>query len=171
VIRVTKDALRRGFEALLHTHDTPRRTAAAFALGVFWGFSPPLGLHTILGLACAFALNLNRLAVLLGVYSNLPWVLVPYYMLATVVGAALIGADLPPGLMAEFRNLLEHFSLSEARQFADRLAPLFWSFVVGSTVGAVMISAVAYQAALTFILANRRRHERVRASQDTTSVM
>ena len=33
-------------EQLLHTHDTPQRTAAAFALGVFFGFSPLLGLHT-----------------------------------------------------------------------------------------------------------------------------
>ena len=59
-------------EQLLHTHDTPQRTAAAYALGVLLGFSPLLGLHTVLGLVLAFALNLNRVAVLLGVHSNLP---------------------------------------------------------------------------------------------------
>lgn len=62
---------------LLHTHDTPQRTAAAYAIGVFFGFSPFLGLHTVLGLCVAFALNLNRVAVLVGVYSNLPWILPP----------------------------------------------------------------------------------------------
>src|SRR5207248_11671647 len=56
---------------LLHIDYTPKRTAAAFALGVFFGFSPFLGLHTLLGVAFAFLLNLNRVAVLLGVYSNL----------------------------------------------------------------------------------------------------
>ncbi len=30
-------------EQLLHTHDTPQRTAFAYALGVFLGFSPVLG--------------------------------------------------------------------------------------------------------------------------------
>ncbi len=50
-------AARRWLEQLLHTHDTPRRTAAAYALGVFFGFSPFLGLHTILGVALAFMLN------------------------------------------------------------------------------------------------------------------
>ena len=59
---------RRWLEQLLHTHDTPRRTAAAFALGVFFGFSPFLGFHTILGIAFAFIFNLNRVAVILGVY-------------------------------------------------------------------------------------------------------
>ena len=42
--------VRAWLEQLLHTHDTPQRTAAAYALGVFLGFSPLLGLHTVLGL-------------------------------------------------------------------------------------------------------------------------
>ena len=66
---------RRWLDQLLHTHDTPERTAAAYAVGVFFGFSPFLGLHTLLGLVVAFTFNLNRVAVLLGVYSNLPWIL------------------------------------------------------------------------------------------------
>jgi uncharacterized protein (DUF2062 family) len=169
MIRVTKEAIRRGLETLLHTHDTPRRTAAAYALGVFWGFSPPLGLHTILGLFCAFALNLNRLAVVLGVYSNLPWIIVPYYTLATVVGAALIGADLPAGLMAQLRGLLEHFTLSEARQILGDLAPLFWSYVIGTTAGALILAGIAYRAALVFLEANRKRLDRIKRYKSDSS--
>ena len=45
-----RDLVRRWLDALLHVDDTPERTAAAFALGVFFGFSPFLGLHTVLGL-------------------------------------------------------------------------------------------------------------------------
>src|ERR687888_1793472 len=89
--------LRRWLEQLLHTHDTPQRTAVAYALGVFFGFSPLLGLHTVLGLVFAFALNLNRVAVLLGIYSNLPWIIAPYYALATTAGAMITGHRVPPG--------------------------------------------------------------------------
>lgn len=163
MIHLTKAALRRGLERLLHTHDTPKRTAAAYALGVFWGFSPPLGLHTVLGLACAFALNLNRVAVILGVYSNLPWIMVPYYMLATAGGAALIGADLPPGLMAQFRRLLENFSFVEAERLLARLTPFLWSFVVGTTIGAAALSLLAYRTALAFVIAHRRHAARAHA--------
>jgi hypothetical protein len=98
--------IRRWLGHLLHTHDTPQRTAAAYALGVFFGFSPFLGLHTILALVLAFALNLNRVAVLLGVYSNLPWILPAYYTLATVAGAALLRVNVPPGLMRELTDAL-----------------------------------------------------------------
>ena len=56
------------------------RYAAADGFGLCPGgvfrLLPLLGLHTVLGLIVAFALNLNRVAVLLGVYSNLPWILV-----------------------------------------------------------------------------------------------
>ena len=82
----SRDARRRWLNQLLHTHDTPQRTAAAYGIGVFFGFSPFLGLHTVLGLIVAFAFNLNRVAVLLGVYSNLPWILPAYYTLATMLG-------------------------------------------------------------------------------------
>ena len=42
--------VRRWLDTLLHVNDTPERTARAFALGVFLGFSPFLGLHTIVAL-------------------------------------------------------------------------------------------------------------------------
>ena len=54
MIHLTKALIRRWLDALLHIDDTPERTAAAFALGVFFGFSPLLGLHTILGIVFAF---------------------------------------------------------------------------------------------------------------------
>src|SRR5207344_1718365 len=89
MIHLTRSLVRRWLDALLHIDDTPQRTAAAFALGVFFGFSPFLGFHTILGVVFAFLLNLNRVAVLLGVYSNLPWIIAPYYATVTLAGAKL----------------------------------------------------------------------------------
>jgi uncharacterized protein len=71
MIHVTRAIVRRWLDALLHIQDTPERTAAAFAVGVFFGFSPFLGLHTVLGVVFAFLFNLNRVAVLLGV--SRPW--------------------------------------------------------------------------------------------------
>ena len=147
---------RRWFDQLLHTHDTPKRTALAYAVGVFFGFSPFLGLHTVLGLVVAFAFNLNRVAVLLGVYSNLPWILPAYYTLATMLGATLLGADAPPGLLRNFREALTDASWGEFRSLAKTLTPLMWSYALGSLIGAVATAAVAYRASLTMIVAHRR---------------
>ena len=148
--------LRRWLEQLLHTHDTPRRTAAAFALGVFFGFSPLLGLHTILGLVFAFALNLNRVAMLLGIYSNLPWILPAYYSLATVAGAAILRVQIPPGLLKELSSALADASWADFRHLAHALKPLVWAFMLGSTLGAVALALIGYRASLTMIEAHRR---------------
>jgi uncharacterized protein len=157
MIHLTRALVRRWLDALLHIEDTPERTAAAFALGVFFGFSPLLGLHTILGVIAAFLLSLNRVAVLLGVYSNLPWFLAPYYAIATMAGAELTGHH-PPSDFREQVGGLFKLSLWQG-DFWHRLVvvmkPLLWPYLVGSTLFAVVIAIAAYQLALAFVT-NRR---------------
>jgi uncharacterized protein len=161
MIHLTRSLVRRWLEKLLHIDDSPQRTAAAFALGVFFGFSPFLGLHTVLAIAFAFLLNLNRVAVLLGVYSNLPWFLGPYYGIATMVGARLTRHRVPRGSGAQLRRLFELSMLDG--EFWHRLfqiiRPLAWPYFVGSTIGALLLAAAAYQVALAFVESRRRLHD------------
>ena len=148
---------RRWLDLLLHTHDTPERTAAAYAVGVFFGFSPFLGLHTVLGVIVAFLFNLNRVAVLLGIYSNLPWILPAYYTLTTMAGAAILRVDIPPGLLRELKAALDGVSWGEFRTLVKALTPLLWAYALGSTIGALALALVAYRASLAMIVAHRRR--------------
>ena len=137
MIHLTRSLFRRWLSALLHIQDTPQRTAAAFALGVFFGFSPFLGLHTVMAVALAFLLNLNRVAVLLGVYSNLPWIIGAYYASTTMLGAAILRTRLPPGFRDRLADLFELSVLQGGfwRELARLLTPLLWPFTVGSTIG------------------------------------
>jgi uncharacterized protein (DUF2062 family) len=159
--------LRLWLDQLLHTHDTPQRTAAAYAVGVFFGFSPFLGLHTILGLIVAFTFNLNRVAVLLGVYSNLPWILPAYYTLATMLGASLLRYDLPPRLLVNLRDSLANDSWGQFGHLARTLAPLLWAYGLGSTIGAIGLAVVAYRFALAMIVTHRRRAAAAHRSEHT----
>ncbi len=151
----------RWLDSRLHVDDTPQRTAAAFALGVFFGFSPLLGLHTILALAFAFVLDLNRVSALLGVYSNLPWIIGPYYAIATMVGAQITRHRIPRGFRGQLRTLFE-LSMFQG-EFWDRLLlvlkPLAVPYTVGSTLGALLLAAAAYQVALAFVTSRRRIHD------------
>ena len=155
----TSPRTRRWLEQLLHTHDTPRRTAIAFAVGVFFGFSPMLGLHTVLGLVFAFAFNLNRVAVLLGIYSNLPWILPAYYSLATLLGASILRTKVPPNLWPDLHAMIADPSWADFRQFGHGLTPLAWAYVLGSTIGAVILALIAYRVSFAMIVAHRRRQE------------
>jgi hypothetical protein len=158
MIGSVREFARRWLALLLHIDDTPRRTAAAFALGVFCAFSPFLGLHTVMGIALAFALRLNRVAVLLGVYSNLPWIIVPYYTLATMTGAVLTRAQLPSGFRASIAALAELPAAEPGfwHQLGIALRPLAWPFAVGSLLGALAIALLAYPLALAFVTSRRR---------------
>ena len=133
-------------EKLAGTSSSPRRTAAAFALGVFLSFSPYLGLQIIIGMSLAFLLWLNRPAVFIGLNANLPWILVPWYTLATVLGGMLLNRPIPPDFRQRFDALMAlSFYTAEFRSHAlDLLAPFFWSFIVGSTIGAAVLGTAAY---------------------------
>jgi hypothetical protein len=161
MIHLTKVLIRRWLDTLLHVADTPERTAAAFAMGVFFGFSPFLGFHTLLAIIVAFAFNLNRVAALLGVYSNLPWIIAPYYAIVTMIGATLLGHKPPDGFKAELAGLFE-LSLFHG-EFWHRLIvilkPLLWPYTVGSLIGGVVMAAIAYPLALAFVTSRRRIHE------------
>jgi uncharacterized protein len=161
MIHLTKTLIRRWLDSLLHIDDTPERTAAAFALGVFFGFSPFLGLHTLLAILFAFLLNLNRVAALLGVYSNLPWIIAPYYWLATLAGAEITGHRPPPGFRSQLRALFELSLLKGAfwHRLAMLMRPLLVPYTVGSTLGACLLAAAAYWVALAFVKSRRRIHD------------
>jgi uncharacterized protein (DUF2062 family) len=161
MIHLTRALVRRWLDQLLHIADSPERTAAAFAVGVFLGFSPFLGLHTILAILVAFLFNLNRVAVLLGVYTNLPWFLAPYYAIATMVGAELTGHHPPPGFRSELGQLFEEslFGGHFWTQLVVVLKPLLWPYTVGSVLCSIVLAAAAYQFALAFVTSRRRIHD------------
>ncbi|HEV2984332.1 MAG TPA: DUF2062 domain-containing protein [Vicinamibacterales bacterium] len=161
MIRLTRALVRRWLDTLLHIEDTPERTAAAFALGVFFGFSPLLGFHTILAIVFAFFLNLNRVAALLGVYANLPWIIAPYYASVTLAGAKITGHRPPPGFQSQIRSLFALSLYEETfwRRLITILKPLVVPYVVGSMIGAVVLAACAYPLALAFVTSRRRIHD------------
>lgn len=163
MIHLTKQLIRRWLDTLLHVDDTPERTAGAFALGVFFGFSPFLGLHTILGIVFAFLLNMNRVAVLLGVYSDLPWFIAPYYAFVTMAAARITGHRLPPHFRSQVIQLFE-LSLFHGefwRRLITILKPLLFPYAVGSFFGALILAALAYPLALAFVTSRRRIHEMI----------
>lgn len=137
---------RRIIEKLAGSTESPRRTAAAFAFGVFLSFSPFLGLQILAAIAAAFLLRLNRLAVFIGLCMNLPWVIVPWYTAMTFVGSLLLNQPIAEDVGARFEALMEmsFWTMQFWRAARDFVAPFFWSFLVGSTVGAALLGIAAY---------------------------
>ena len=107
----------------------------------------------------AFLLNLNRVAVLLGIYSNLPWILPAYYTLATWLGARLLRVKVQPRLLRELTAAFADAQWADFRRLAHTLTPLAWAYVLGSTIGAIVLAVIAHRVALAMLIAHRRRLE------------
>ena len=132
--------LRRLAQLVLRVEGTPTRVALAFGTGIFLAFFPIFGIHTLMALGLAWALRLNRVAVLAGTFMNNPWTIGPMYTAGTLVGCALLGAS-PTRLSAV------DWSLSGPALYAsavDSFRPLLWPFVLGNLVVGAAAGTVSF---------------------------
>lgn len=146
---------------LLHIEDTPERTALAYSIGIFLGFSPFLGFHTLTGLAIAFLFGLNRVAILLGVWSNTPWWIIPYYTFSTWVGMWLTGFRIESLALREVLRLGidQGFFASEFWNCLSSQWGLLLSFNVGSLILATLLALAAYPLSLKWIKFYRKKRK------------
>lgn len=133
-------------DRLLHLHDTPRRTAAAFALGVFFSFTPFIGLQILVSFGIAFLFGLNRLAVFVGLNANLPWIIVPWYAGTTIAAAHAMGIAIPDDVSSQVGALFGYglFTRDFWTHAMGIVRPFLVPLIVGPTVGAIPIASLAY---------------------------
>jgi uncharacterized protein (DUF2062 family)/SAM-dependent methyltransferase len=97
--------LRGLWRQLLAEHAEPERLGVGVAVGVLIGCSPFFGLQTLIALAAASVLKLNKLAVLLGAQISIP----PFTPLVIFLGAQsgelLLHGHLLPLTVAQIRHL------------------------------------------------------------------
>jgi uncharacterized protein (DUF2062 family) len=150
-----RNALARLAAYLSRLPDTPERTALAFGIGAFLGFSPFLGFQTLVGLGVAYAMGLSRVAVVAGTWVNLPWIVPFYYVLATEVGARLLGLEPPSSLSADMKAVFTEsgFGLGAFRQLFELLRPMVAPFTLGSTLGGLVIGLTSHRVILVLLRA------------------
>jgi uncharacterized protein (DUF2062 family) len=159
----TRAILRQCQSTLMTAHEPPQRTALAFAIGVGLSFSPLLGLQIALAVLLCWSCRLNRLVLLVGLCTNLPWLMAPYYAATTGTAAWLMGIASPAALASEFAGVFAHsvFSAAFWAEVVSVLWPLFWPFVIGTSAAALIMAAAAYWLALAIATAARARLEHV----------
>ena len=131
---------------VLHIQESPQRTALAFALGVFIGFSPVYGLHTAMVVLCTWLFGLNFLAMLTGALINNPWTLVPILGATYWTGALLLGRTDVPNF--DWQDM----SFSGIYQ---QVLPYAAPFLLGGLVLSVLGALLSYPAAYLFFQKHR----------------
>jgi len=150
---------------LLSLDDTPHRVALGFAVGIFIGLTPTVGVQMILvGLIwylCRRPVDFNCRAGLVAVYISNPITTIPIYWFNYCVGWAFTGGDLT---REEFAKAFEYSSFSEWWVTVWKLfVEIGWPLLIGSAVVGVIGAVVAYPAMyyllIGFRAAARKRRE------------
>ncbi len=148
-----KNSLRDFLRRLLLIEEPPHRTALAFAVGVFFAFSPFWGLHTGLGLLIALLFGFNRIAVLVGVWVNTPWTMPPAASIGTALGLVLLGREVHFPRIPDLSIVSSEFWTTAAAEFEFILVPFF----LGNIVFSLSAAVVAYFVLRWILVKNRNR--------------
>lgn len=154
---------------LLGREETPERVAAAIGLGVGIGFTPFVGLHLLLALGLAWLLRLNKIDTVLGTLCGQVPTWTPIFPIGYRLGRAILGYDrytvprLNWGAIAQSHITWIFHPMQTVHQLFGRhsLGPRLASFIVGSTILAVVIGMTAGAGALALLRLYHRRHPRV----------
>lgn len=122
----------------------PSRIAAAAAAGVFIGFSPYIGFHTVLAIGISFIFNLPLYPLIVGAYITNPLTFIPVYTVSYKVGEAVTG------IHAEFPVNFADMSLKSVMTTAKTFAV---PFLAGTHLLGLIIGAFAY--ILTYYLVKK----------------
>ncbi|MBF0539322.1 MAG: DUF2062 domain-containing protein [Nitrospirae bacterium] len=133
--------IKKAFKALLGIEDSPMKVALSFGFGTFIGFSPLVGLHTVLVVILAMLFKLNRVALFTGAYINNPFTIVPISTFCTWVGIKLLRMDIA-SVAIDFSNI--KFSISGFHKIANALGVLLMPFVWGSAFVAVIAGGLSF---------------------------
>lgn len=128
--------MREKLRLILTVKESPLRLSVSFAIGVFIGMSPFLGIHTVLGIICAYLFRLNKFVTIVGVYITNPWTIIPIYTFSTWFGAKLLGINkvIP---FVDWKNITLSRLLSE-------LGPLLKPFFIGTLLMGFISSIISF---------------------------
>lgn len=157
---------------VLHLDEEPARLARGMAVGVFIGFTPFYGLHTLLALAAAFVFRLNKAATVTGAWINLPWFAPFVYGFCLKLGEAILSGNISWSGLGTLTEAAAAYLRSSPREHAGHLWEMLWRMMfeaslplfVGTTVVGLALGTATYFITLEAVREIRRLRQRARGS-------
>jgi len=129
--------LHKAYARFVKIRGNPREISLGFALGIFVGMSPFMGLHTAIAVFLAALLKWNKISAALAVWLSNPITAPVLYGITYLVGARV--------LAFENHYQLPHAFNLDSLLYILRSAPeLIWVLVVGGIVTGVPLAIVSY---------------------------
>jgi uncharacterized protein (DUF2062 family) len=141
---------RKAYQRFVKIRGHPREISLGFALGLFVGMSPFMGLHTAIAVLLAALFKWNKISAALAVWISNPLTAPVIYGLAYVMGAKVLAYE-------NSYALPRHFDL-DALLFIIRSAPdIIGVLIVGGMVMGIPLAIAGYFGAYAAIWEYRKK--------------
>jgi len=128
----------------------PKEIALGFALGIFIGMTPTMGVQIPLSIFAAALLKWNKVSAAMGVFITNPLTAPFVYGITYAVGAAFMapaGGEVLPGSL-DFGGLIS---------LIRHTPRVLWTLTVGGLILGIPLSVVSYYLSLHAIIRHRRK--------------
>lgn len=135
------------------TDDTPHRIALGFAIGIFYGLVPFIGVIPTLITAAIF--RANKASALAGCFVTNTWVITAVLVLPSVkVGSKIFGLD----WTVVWQEVKRYLSMSDIKDIFNALSrDVLVPSLIGFLVIALCMSAASYAISLYLVLKYKKR--------------
>lgn len=128
--------LQKAYERFVKIRGNPREIALGFALGVFVGISPTMGLQTAIAIFLAALFKWNKISAAVGVWISNPLTAPFLYSITYFAGARILGMDI---------NLHQpDIGVTTFFLIIEQAPGIFWAMSVGGIVLGLPIAVAAY---------------------------
>lgn len=124
-------------DRLCRIKGTPRHIAAGFALGIFVGMTPFLGLHIVIAVFLATVLNWSKIGAFLGVQITNVVTAPFFYGFTYWVGSKIVGSG-------RIFEIPAAFSLETLWHLLQTAPSVLWALIIGGAIIGLPLSFMAY---------------------------
>lgn len=142
-------SLRKSYERFLKIRGNPREIALGFALGIFIGMTPFMGLHTAIAIFVAALVKWNKFAAAIAVWITNPVTAPVIYSVTYLVGARIVDPD-------QAFVMPNRFDLETLISLVKMGPDFLWILLIGGIVAGLPLAVAAYFLAFGAIVEYRK---------------
>ena len=144
-------SIKNSYERFVKIRGNPREIALGFALGLFVGMSPFMGLHTVIALFFAALLKWNKISAAIAVFITNPFSAPFIYSYTYILGKKFVYSDM-------VFHLPHEYTLTTFKQIIGTTPEIIAILTVGGLVSGIPISIIGYYLSFYAIKRYRKKH-------------
>ena len=152
-----RHALNRFWRSMITIQGEPRRIAAGFALGLFVGMAPAMGVQMVIAIGAAMACRVNKIAAAGAVWITNPITAPFVYPFTYFVGDKFLHISDPDYLPR--RLVVDWTDWESVQQVAGEVV---WALLVGGIIVGIPLAVIGYFLCYNGIVRYRQTREKLR---------